>query len=470
MSDNQTGDWRQEEALKRFQMIAELLADGLDKAKKTKLRKQIAFDHDLSERTIRRYEKAYEKEGFFGLMPKEKKGGMSSKLPEDYDDLVEEASILKKEVTTRSVEQIIFILENEGKAKPGVLKRSTLQRHLADKGLSKKELAKFNEDLKSDTAKRFCKPHRMMLVQADIKYGTGIVYCKDGKNKTAYLSSLIDDHSRYVLSSFWYESQDEYAVNDVFHKAILMYGHFDKVYTDNGSVYISHQLKLSCAKLGIKLVRAKPRSGKSKGKVEKFHQIVDDFIAEVKLEKCEDLGEINRLWQIFLNEYYHTKAHEGIREYYESLGRDVPKEGISPKEEFERDSRSLQFYDVSTVSQAFLYHEQRNVDKGGCISFKGFKYEVGASYIGSKVEVGYDPTDLNKVLITYKDTKPFYVNKLVIPEYCGKDTAIPESLSKQEAKNSRFLDVLRKKHEVSKEKMTDAISYGNYKKEENSDV
>ena len=224
--------------------------------------------HNEQPKTIRRYESAFRSKGFSGLMPKSRKGSIDRRLPENYSEYVQEAIILKKEVPSRSVSQIITILEGERKAPEGVLKRSTLQRHLYAAGFGEKQMKKYREDQRSTTAvKRFCKPHRMMLAQADIKYGVGILVSADGKKKTAYLSSIIDDHSRYILASEWYEKEDEYAVTDVFRKAILNYGTFDRCYTDNGSVYVSGQLRTSCAKLGIRLIRAKPYSGKSKGAV-----------------------------------------------------------------------------------------------------------------------------------------------------------------------------------------------------------
>ncbi|HAE15311.1 MAG TPA: transposase, partial [Erysipelotrichaceae bacterium] len=214
---------------------------------------------------MQRWEEAFFKHGFAGLKPKPKDGYQSKRLPENFSELLQEAIQLKREVVTRSVEQIILILELEGRVSPGVLKRSTLQRYLHDAGFSTKQLQVYREDEPKRASKRFCKPHRLMLVQADIKYGTGILLTVGGKKKTAYLSSIIDDHSRYILWSEWYESQDEYAVQDVFRKAILKRGKFDKAYCDNGSQYISSQLKLSLAMLGIGVKHAPKKSGKSKG-------------------------------------------------------------------------------------------------------------------------------------------------------------------------------------------------------------
>lgn len=60
-----------------------------------------------------------------------------------------------------------------------------------------------------------------------------------------YLSSAIDDHSRFILDSEFYDNQEERIVEDTLRKAILKYGHFDKCYFDNGSQYVAKQQTLA---------------------------------------------------------------------------------------------------------------------------------------------------------------------------------------------------------------------------------
>ena len=461
MENKEVTDWRENTALSRFQIIHPLLDQTLDKAKRIRIRRKIAADNDISEKTVKRWEDAFFQSGFSGLKPAEKTGGQLSKLPDNFPELLQEAIQLKREVTTRSVNQIIFILEGEGKAEPGVLKRSTLQRYLFNAGPGERQLKRYRQDEQSSATKRFCKPHRMMLAQADIKYGVGVLTTVDGEKKTVYLSSLIDDHSRYILWSEWYESQDEYCVEDVFRKAILKHGRFDKAYTDNGSQYISNQLKTSCAMLGMSRKRARVRSGKSKGKIEKFHQVVDSFIAEVKLKKPMEISELNRYWQIFLDEYYHKKPHDGIREYYKSKGITVPEKGITPEQEWNRDTRALVFLDSKTVGEAFLHHEKRYVDKGGLISYNGRKYEAGAHLIGEQVVIAFDPKDDRTITVYPKRSPSFTASPVRIGEYCVREIPVPRAVA-EEPVTSRFLDVLEKKHKESQKKLADAISYSDY--------
>lgn len=469
----QTDDARETEALRRFGMIAPLLSDSMDNAARIKLREEIAERENISTRTLYRYEKSYAEGGFSALKPTAPER-ISSKLPPQYKELLEQAIQLKREVPKRSVTQIITILEMEGRVAPGVLKRSTMERHLYEAGFGVRQM-KLYMDARESSSKRFCKPHRMMLVQADIKYGPKLPIGKNGAMVQTYLSSAIDDHSRYLLHSRFYDNQEGTIVEDTFRSVICKFGTFDACYFDNGSQYVAKQLLLSMSKLGITVRHAPVRSGKSKGKQEKFHQVVDAFLRESKLKNVKQLEELNRLWEIFLEEYYHKKPHEGIREYYESLGVSIPEEGISPEAEFNRDSRKLKFLDVSAVAEAFLHHETRSVDKGGCIDFRSRKYETKPALIGCKVEISYDPQNPETVTVHYKDVPPFEARPLRIGEVCDKSPALPLAMQPVTADTSRFLDALEKKHSETVRQQTDAISFSSLRrnssgKEENDNV
>ena len=456
--------WQEQEALSRFQLIAPLLREDLDPAKRLQLRRQIAQENSLSVRSLYRYEKAYREGEFSGLKPAAREKRRSQKLPENFDHLLEQAIQLRREVPERSVAQIICILELEGHAAPGVLKRSTLERHLYRAGYGREQMQMYR-DARESSSKRFCKPHRMMLVQGDIKYGPKLPIGKNGARVQTYLSSAMDDHSRLLLASRFYDNQEEAIVEDTLHQAILRYGKFDACYFDNGSQYIARQVKLSLSKLGIRVLHAKPRSGKSKGKIEKFHQVVDLFNREAKLKNVQSLEELNRLWSVFLDSYYHQNPHEGIREYYESLGAAIPEAGITPLQEWNRDSRPLTYLDVSVVSEAFLHHEIRKVDKGACISFRGRKYETKPALIGYKVEISYDPAAPETITVSYPGYESFQAHPVRIGEFCDKNPTLPAPMQDQMPTTSRFLDALERKHSESVRQMADAISFASYRKE-----
>ena len=109
--DNQ---WRDGKALERYMLIAPLLEGSLDPAKRLQMREEIASRTGISLRSLYRYEAAFKKEGFSGLKPAENPKQHSAKLPDNFKEILEQAVQLKREVPTRSVNQIIYILELEG--------------------------------------------------------------------------------------------------------------------------------------------------------------------------------------------------------------------------------------------------------------------------------------------------------------------------------------------------------------------
>lgn len=462
MQSKETKKWQDEEALKRYQMIAPLLDESLDEGKRRQLREEIAERYDVSKRSIYRYEEKYREGAFEGLRPMNREKRRSQALPDNYEEIVGEAIQLKREVPRRSVRQIIKILESEGYAPPGVIKASTLQRYLYNAGLGVKQMKRYTEK-RETTSRRFCRAHRNELWQGDIKYGPDI-RLSDGRLIKTYLSSLIDDHSRYIIQSEFYDNQRQEVVEDTFHKAILKHGKCDSCYLDNGTQYTSNQLHTALAKLGIRVLHAKIRACESKGKIEKFHQKVDQFIAEIKVAHVHSLEELNRRWKIFLEQDYQKEAHDGIREYYKSYGVTVPSGGISPLQEWNRDTRGLVFLDTTVVSEAFLHHETRRLDNAGCFSFGDVRYEASAALANAEVEIVYDPMNTEVIKVLYQDMEPVMAHRVKIGAFCDKKSPLPVAVTDKLPEASRFLDALEKKYREDHQLMANALSFGEYGK------
>lgn len=468
MQSKEIKKWQDEEALKRYQMIAPLLDEDLDEAKRRQLREEIAGKYEISKRSLYRYEAKYREEAFDGLRPMNREKRRSQALPDNYEEIVGEAIQLKREVPRRSVRQIIKILETEGYAPPGVIKASTLQRYLYNAGLGVKQMKRYAEKRES-SSRRFCRPHRMELLQGDIKYGPDI-RLRDGTLIKTYLSSLIDDHSRFIVQSEFYDNQRQEVVEDTFHKAILKYGKCDACYLDNGTQYTTNQLHTALARLGIRVLHAKRGSCESKGKIEKFHQKVDQFIAEIRVSKVHSVEELNQKWKYFLEQDYQKEAHDGIREYYESQGVKVPPEGITPLQEFTRDTKGLVFLDTTVVSEAFLHHESRKLDNAGCFSFRDVKYEASTALAGAEVEIAYDPMNTATIKVMYRDMEPIMAHRVRIEAYCDKTPSVPVGMTQTVPETSRLLDALEKKYREDHRLMADALSFGDYGKAGGSHV
>ena len=469
LQETETKKWREEAAMKRFLLISRLLDPELDRDKRIMLRKKIADENDVTVRSLYRYEAAFRKDGFTGLYPKAPERDQSDRLPENFQELLQEAIQLKREVPTRSVAQIILILEMEERVPTGILKRSTLEKHLLKNGFGKKQMKAY-QAASTSSGKRYGKPHRMMLAQADIKFIMKLPIGPKGGMIQCYICSIIDDHSKMILGTGVYDTQETTIVEDVYRRAILSFGAFDKTYVDNGKQFVSKELIDALARLGITHLRTPPYSGKSKGKIEVYNRLINSYIAECKAQKVRTMEEARHYWELFVEDYYHTKPHEGIREYYESHGVEVPAEGITPLQEFNRDSRPLKFLDASVVGKAFLHHETRTISSGATFSFDGRKYTVPGGLIGAKgVDIYFDPMDTDTITVKYKG-KEYESHPLVISEYCERDAKVPEHMLPVEPETSRFFKGLEKKHAERADKYADAISFAEYQKEVKSGV
>ena len=166
MESKEVRKWQNEQALKRYKLIAPLLDPDIDDAKRCQLREEIAEREGISKRTIYRYEAGYRSNEFEGLVPKNREKRRSQKLPENWDEIVGEAIQLKREVPRRSVRQIITILETEGWAQIGVVRPSTLQRYLYNAGLGVKQMKRYTE-ARETSSRRLCRAHRLELLQGD---------------------------------------------------------------------------------------------------------------------------------------------------------------------------------------------------------------------------------------------------------------------------------------------------------------
>ena len=463
MKAKEVKKWQDEEALKRYGMIVPLLDPELDEGKRRQMREEAAERNGISQRTLYRYEKGYREEGFEGLRPAGRTKKRRQGLPENFEKIMEQAVQLKREVPKRSVRQIIKILELEGWAQPGVLKQSTMQRHLYGAGLGKKQMKRYAEK-RETSSRRFCRPHRMELLQGDIKYGPDL-RTTSGELVKTYLSSLIDDHSRYIVQSEFYDNQRQEIVEDTFHKAVLKSGKFDCAYLDNGAQYTTEHLGKACAKLGIRIVHAKPGACQSKGKIEKFHQKVDQFMAEIRAAHVHSVEELNRRWKIFLEQEYQKEAHAGIKEYYESYGASVPACGITPEQEWMRDTRGLVFMDVSVVAEAFLHHETRRIDEAGCFSLRGSRYEASAALANMEAEIAYDPMDMETVAVRCRGTEALLAHRMEIGAFSSKVPPVPMGMTGSVPETSRLLDALEKKYKEDHGQMARALSFGEYGKE-----
>jgi len=431
----------EEIAVSRHRIIAPIIAameEKADAAKIVLLKKEAYEQYGISRRTLMRWLNGYGEKGFEGLKPAGRVSSAPGVIP---SWLIDEAILLRREVPGRSIPQIIEILEMEGKAPQGLLKRTTLQEKPQEKGYSSRQMKLYQSG--GVAARRFQRLERGDMWHSDIKYGPFLTI--GGAKKQIYLVSFMDDATRYVVHGEFYDSLDQTIVEDCFRKAIIKEGLPRRVYFDNGKQYRTKWMDRACAVLGIKLLYAKPYSPESTGKIERFNRTVDSFLDEVALKGCKTLDDFNQYFHVWLCECYHPRKHGGLN-------------GSTPEIAYKTSKSPLRFVSPEIVASAFMRVERRKVDKSGCIRFGGKKYEVDALLAGRMVDVAYDQNDIQTLTAEY-DGRAWKVKELQIGEHTGPRPKLPKSMLPALPGTSRLLDEKEKRHQARQENVRRAIRF-----------
>jgi transposase InsO family protein len=414
------------------------MEEKVDAAKLVMLKNEVCQQNGIHRRTLGRWLDAHQQYGFEGLKPVDRSNIKPGTIP---DELIAEAILLRREVPGRSIPQIIEILELEGKAPIGLLKRTTLQNKLQESGYSARQMKMYQQG--GLAARRFQRLERGDLWHSDIKYGDFLTI--NGVRKQIYLVSFLDDATRYVVHGEFYDSLDQTIVEDCFRKALLKEGLPRRVYFDQGKQYKNKWMKRACAILEIKLMFAKPYSPESTGKVERFNRTVESFMDEAALKYCKTLDDYNKFFNVWLTECYHMREHGSLK-------------GYSPELAYGSSKSPLRFASPELIASAFMHVESRKVDKSGCISFKWKPYEVSVLLAGRSVDVAYDPNNIQTLTVEY-DGDSWRVHELQIGEHTGPRPKLPKSMLPALPSTSRLLDEKEKKHGSRQEVIRRAIRY-----------
>ena len=405
---------------------------------------------------MRRHLQHYRERGYKSLedTPRSDKGILRSVSPE----VVDEAVKLRQELPSRSVRRIIEILEGERKVKPGEVSRSSLNRHLIARGYGTAQLRA--ADKMPQPSSRFQRKKRNDLWQSDIKYGCKVSV--NGTKKQTYLLTLIDDKTRMIMHAEFYGTQKLPILEDCFRKALLKFGKPVDILVDNGKIFVSKWFKLACARFGIHHISAKPYSAKTKGKCEKYHQRVDEFLREFELEPEQTLDNLNRKFAIYLDEGYIHDTHEAVK-----IEKRDPKTGAilqvrkrTPYQAYIEDPAKVKYISSTECREAFLWEEQRTVDKSGCIKFSGVVFDVGVALLRRRVDIRYDPFDISIIEIWHEGKFQRKAEVLCIPEHVPV-VDLPQKDTHKKPTHSRLLKIYEDKNNERDKQRNAALSFRN---------
>lgn len=378
--------------------------------------------------------RAYRRGGFEALKPAERCPGPRTPAP-----LLEQAAALRRERPARTGGQIAEILRRlHGEQAPSA---RTVERYLRRHGLSRARLQG-----RERAYGRFEASAPNELWVADVLHGPLV------RGRRAYLFCVLDDHSRFVVGARFAFAETTLALEGVLRTCFLALGLPDRLYVDNGSPFVSGQLVRVCAVLGIRLLHSAPGRPQGRGKLERFFRTVrDHFLVELAERALDSLEELNRLFQAWLQQALHRRLHS--------------ETGETPLERYTASSprRADAGDDPELLRQAFLWRETRTVTKTATVSLYGNRYEVDAALVGCRVELLYDPFDLERIEVRYQG-RPF---GLAVPHTIGRH-AHPQAArepAEEEPPPPTGIDYLRLLEHQHEQELRRQISYRDLEEE-----
>jgi transposase InsO family protein len=131
-----------------------------------------------------------------------------------------------------------------------------------------------------------------------------------------YLSNVLDDYSRYIIAWKLFSCMSADDVQELLDLAIARIGvknikvkHHPRLLSDNGSCYMSGQLKKYLEDRKIDHIRGRPYHPMTQGKIERFHRSMKNVI---NLENYYYPWELKKGLEEFVNYYNHERYHESI--------------------------------------------------------------------------------------------------------------------------------------------------------------
>lgn len=371
-------DWRQEEALWRYSLIREAVDARLSFAERGALVRSVAARlhahpsgelRSVGRSTVDDWIRAYRAGGFAGLAPKER-----ASVPRTARALLEQAEMLRRENPARTCAQIRRIVAAaNGGSGPS---QSTVERHLRRQGLARAGLRGERQVFGRFEA---AAPNELWV--ADCLHGPIV----DGRR--AILFAVLDDHSRLVVGAQFAHAESTVRLEGVLRSAFQARGVPDRLYVDNGAPYASRQLARVCAALGIRLTHSTPGRPQGRGKIERwFRTLRQEVLVELDLAgRLPDLVELERILQAWIEQVYHRRTHSETKATPHARFA-----GFTPRRPT-----------AGELRDAFLWTETRLVTKTATVSLLGNRYEVDQALCGRRVELRFDPYDLELIEVYY---------------------------------------------------------------------
>ena len=131
-----------------------------------------------------------------------------------------------------------------------------------------------------------------------------------------YLSTVMDDYSRYIVSWKLRPTMSASDVMETLDEAVALTGvhsvqvrHRPRLLSDNGPAYVSKDLREYLAERGMTHTRGRPYHPQTQGKIERYHRSMKNV---VKLEHYHFPWQLEAAVREFVTYYNNERYHESL--------------------------------------------------------------------------------------------------------------------------------------------------------------
>jgi transposase InsO family protein len=161
-----------------------------------------------------------------------------------------------------------------------------------------------------------------------------------------YLSTVLDDYSRYIIAWQLAPTMAANDVEDTLKMALEFTGlerarvrHRPRLLSDNGPAYLSKELKVFLKRKHIEHIRGAPYHPMTQGKIERYHRSLKNI---VKLQHYYSPTELREAIADFVDYYNNQRYHESLDNMTPAdvfYGRE--KEVVSKRKMIKRETMAL---------------------------------------------------------------------------------------------------------------------------------
>ena len=126
-----------------------------------------------------------------------------------------------------------------------------------------------------------------------------------------YVHAILDHCSRVLVIAHHYRRERaREAINDLWW-AMKSGRKHTAIYVDNGSCFISEEIRHFCEEHGIKVIYGRPYHPRGRGKLERFHSILtQELVGRVRFRS---LPHFRKELYAFRGKYNRVRLHGGIK-------------------------------------------------------------------------------------------------------------------------------------------------------------